>query len=456
MGYVAGNVLMEQPQARSSRTLIVGLGLTGLSCARYLTRHGIEVAMTDSRAKPPSLDLIRSEMPDIPLFIGGFNEAAFARADQIVVSPGVSLAEPFMARAQAQGVEVIGDIELFARAAQAPIVAITGSNGKSTVTTLVGEMARNDGRQVQVGGNLGTPALDLLDGPVPDFYVLELSSFQLETTLSLQGQVATVLNLSPDHLDRYADLAAYAAAKQRIFQGAVLQVVNRDDATAAALADPDRPSRGFTLLTPAANEYGIRLRDGQEWIARGDEWLMPASEVRIAGRHNLANALAALAIGEGMGLQREVMLDTLRAFAGLPHRTQWVRERQGVTWYNDSKGTNVGATEAAIAGMSGPVVLIAGGEGKEQDFAPLARAMAAHGRGAVLIGRDAHLIASVLTGVVPVVHARSMEEAVACADEMSILGDCVLLSPACASFDMFDGFAHRGQVFTQAVERLPS
>lgn len=447
---------MEQPQAKTHRTLIVGLGLTGLSCARYLTRRGVEVAMTDSRAKPPSLELIRSEMPDIPLFVGGFNESAFDRADQIVVSPGVSLAEPFMARAQARGVEVIGDIELFARAACVPVVAITGSNGKSTVTTLVGEMARHAGRNVLVGGNLGTPALDLLAEPVPDWYVLELSSFQLETTFSLHDHIATVLNVSPDHLDRYPGLDSYAAAKQRIFSAAALQVVNRDDAVAASLADGRAAQRGFTLQAPAGEDYGVRMRDQREWIVRGDAFLMPVSEVRMAGRHNLANALAALALGEGMGLERDAMLDTLRVFAGLPHRTQWVRERRGVVWYNDSKGTNVGATEAAIAGMAGPVVLIAGGEAKGQDFAPLARAMAARGRGAVLIGRDAHLIEQVLDGVVPVLNARTLEEAVVSAAEMAVPGDCVLLSPACASFDMFNGYAHRGDVFTAAVKELPA
>lgn len=447
---------MEQPQAKTHRTLIVGLGLTGLSCARYLTRQGVEVAMTDSRAKPPSLELIRSEMPDIPLFVGGFNESAFERADQIVVSPGVSLAEPFMARAQARGVEVIGDIELFARAARAPVVAITGSNGKSTVTTLVGEMARHAGRNVLVGGNLGTPALDLLAEPVPDWYVLELSSFQLETTFSLHDHIATVLNVSPDHLDRYPGLDSYAAAKQRVFSAAALQVVNRDDAVAASLADQRVAQRGFTLQVPAGEDYGVCMKDQREWIVRGDAFLMPVSEVRMAGRHNLANALAALALGEGMGLEREAMLDTLRVFAGLPHRTQWVRERRGVVWFNDSKGTNVGATEAAIAGMAGPVVLIAGGEAKGQDFAPLARAMAGCGRGAVLIGRDAHLIEQALAGVVPVLNARTLEEAVASAAEMAVPGDCVLLSPACASFDMFNGYAHRGDVFTAAVKELPA
>jgi UDP-N-acetylmuramoylalanine--D-glutamate ligase len=445
---------MEQPNTEY-RTLIVGLGSTGLSCARFLARQGVEVAVTDSRAQPPALGQLREELPAVPLFVGGFNEAAFARAERIVLSPGVSLAEPFLARAQARGVEVIGDIELFARAALAPVVAITGTNGKSTVTTLVGEMAIAAGREVRVGGNLGTPALDLLDGGRPDWYVLELSSFQLETTSSLRGHIATLLNLSPDHLDRYRDQSAYAEAKQRIFHAAALQVVNRDDAAAAALADPARPLCGFSLGIPAAGDFGLRMEQGGEWLAQGEILLLPAAELRMAGRHNLANALAALAIGAGMGLAMPAMLETLRHFAGLPHRTQWLRERNGVTWYNDSKGTNVGATEAAIAGMAGPVVLIAGGEGKGQDFTPLARAMANAGRGAVLIGRDAPLIEQALQGVVPVVHARSMEEAVACADEMAVAGDCVLLSPACASFDMFENYAQRGRVFAAAVERLP-
>lgn len=453
MGFAAGNMPMEQP-ITASRTLIVGLGSTGLSCARFLARQGVEVAITDSRAQPPALEQLRAELPDIPLFVGGFNEAAFARAERIVLSPGVSLEEPFLARAQTRGVEVIGDIELFARAATAPVVAITGTNGKSTVTTLVGEMAIAAGKEVRVGGNLGTPALDLLDDTRADFYVLELSSFQLETTYSLAGHTAALLNLSPDHLDRYRNQEAYGLAKQRIFRNAALQVVNRDDAPVLALADAARPMRGFTLGVPAPGDFGLRRRDDREWLAQGEDLLLPADELRMAGRHNLANALAALAIGTGMGLAMDAMLETLRQFPGLPHRTQWLREHQGVTWYNDSKGTNVGATEAAIAGMSGPVVLIAGGEGKGQDFTPLARVMAAAGRGAVLIGRDALLIEQVLRDVVPVVHARSMEEAVACADEMAVPGDCVLLSPACASFDMFENYVQRGRVFAAAVERL--
>ena len=452
MGFAA-EIMTEQP-ITANRTLIVGLGSTGLSCARFLARQGVELAITDSRAQPPSLEQLRAELPDIPLFVGGFNEAALARAERIVLSPGVSLEEPFLARARARGVEVIGDIELFARAAPAPVVAITGTNGKSTVTTLVGEMAIAAGREVRVGGNLGTPALDLLDDTRPDFYVLELSSFQLETTSSLHGHIAALLNLSPDHLDRYPDASAYGAAKQRIFQKAALQLVNRDDAAVMALADPALPLRGFTLGTPLPGDFGLRRQEDREWLARGDELLLPTDQLRLAGRHNLANALAALAIGTGMGLALPAMLDTLRQFPGLPHRTQWLRERNGVTWYNDSKGTNVGATEAAIAGMAGPVVLIAGGEGKGQDFMPLARVMASAGRGAVLIGRDAVLIEQALQGVVPVVHARDLDEAVACADEMAVPGDCVLLSPACASLDMFENYAHRGRVFAAAVERL--
>jgi UDP-N-acetylmuramoylalanine--D-glutamate ligase len=445
---------MEQPNMEC-RTLIVGLGTTGLSCARFLARQGIEVAITDSRVQPPALAQLRSELPDVPLFVGGFNAAAFDRAERIVLSPGVSLEEPFLARAQARGVEVIGDIELFARAANAPVVAITGTNGKSTVTTLVGEMAIAAGKEVRVGGNLGTPALDLLAHPAPASYVLELSSFQLETTHSLAGHIAALLNLSPDHLDRYRDQAAYGMAKQRIFRHAALQVVNRDDAAVLALLDPGLPVRGFTLGVPAAGDYGLRQVEGVEWLAAGETLLLPARELRLAGRHNLANALAALAIGAGMGLATDAMLASLRQFAGLPHRTQWLREREGVNWYNDSKGTNVGATQAAIAGMSGPVVLIAGGEGKGQDFSPLARVMAGAGRGAVLIGRDAPLIEAVLRGLVPVVRAGSMEQAVARAAEMAVPGDCVLLSPACASFDMFENYAQRGRVFAAAVERLP-
>lgn len=438
------------------RTLIIGLGKTGLSCARYLAARGIEVAVADDRSEPPGLAALREELPDVAVFLGEYPQHAIQRAQLLVVSPGVSLRHPALTAAAARGQEIIGDIELFARAVRGqatpvPVVAITGANGKSTVTSLLGQMAQAAGRDVRVGGNLGTPALELLAGDRPELYVLELSSFQLESTCSLNAAAATVLNLTPDHMDRYRSLDEYSAAKQRVFRGDGVMVLNADDASVNAMALPERRVRRFTLATPATGEYGVRQHGGQDWLACGEETLLPVSSLRIPGRHNVANALAALALGAAVNLPMAAMLTTLRAYTGLPHRTQWVAQRDGVTWYNDSKGTNVGATLAALSGMPGQVVLIAGGEGKDADFSPLRAVAAAKARAIVLIGRDAALMEAALAGAAPIYHAASMEAAVAQARAVAQAGDTVLLSPACASFDMFDNYEHRGQVFTAAV-----
>jgi UDP-N-acetylmuramoylalanine--D-glutamate ligase len=437
------------------RTLVVGLGETGLSVARYLSRQGVPVAIVDSREQPPGLARSRAELPaDVALFLGGFQQDAFERAEQIVLSPGVSMQEPEIAAAHARQVPIVGDIELFAQAARAPVIAVTGSNGKSTVVTLLSAMARRAGLEVRTGGNIGTPALDLIKANEPDLYVLELSSFQLETLQSLQPQAAVVLNISDDHLDRYRDLQDYAAAKQAVYRHAALQVVNLDDPVAAALADVQRPIAGFTERVPAGNEYGLLEVAGETWLARGEVRLMPASGVQMAGRHNLANALAALALGEAAGLPLTAMIKTLGEFQGLPHRMQYLIEQHGVRWFNDSKGTNVGATLAAIEGVDGEVVLIAGGDGKGADLSPLADAMQRKGHGAVLIGKDAPLFEAVLQDVVPVRHADDMLQAVQLAAGMAQPGDCVLLSPACASTDMYRNFEERGDVFMQAVRGL--
>ncbi len=442
----------------AGRVLVVGLGKTGMSCARFLARRGAAVAVTDTRLEPPGLEAIRRELPDVALFLGGFDRSAFAAAELVVVSPGVSVEEPAIREARARGVPVLGDVELFARSAQAPVAAITGSNGKSTTTMLLGEMARIAGRRAAVGGNLGEPALDLLD-PAIELYVLELSSFQLETTESLAPAVATVLNLSPDHMDRYPDLAAYAAAKARIFRSATVAVVNRDDPAVTAMPG-GRERRGFTLGEPAAGDYGVRLRDGSPWLCRGDEPLIAAAAVAIPGSHNRANALAALAMGDALGLPPEAMREALRSFRGLRHRTELVAEIDGVRFYDDSKGTNVGATAAALEGFAdgtpARTVLIAGGDGKGQDFTALGPLLARTARCVVLIGRDAPLIEAALDPATPRVHARDMAEAVRVAAGQASPGDRVLLSPACASFDMFRNYEHRGDVFAEAVRRLPA
>jgi len=449
--------VMTQMFDKARRTLVVGLGETGLSVARYLSRRGVPVAVVDSRARPPGLDRMRGEeLADVALFLGGFSDEAFERAERIVLSPGVPLSEPHVAAARARGIPVIGDIELFAQAALAPVVAVTGSNGKSTVVILLSAMARRAGVDVRTGGNIGTPALDLIGDSEPALYVLELSSFQLETVHSLRLRAATVLNISEDHMDRYDNLADYAAAKQVIYSHAELQVVNADDPLVLALADPGRPQIRFSQGLPAQGEYGLVQLEGVTWLARGSDRLLPATALRVAGRHNLANALAALALGEAVGLAQEAMLETLAEFQGLPHRMQFVAEHDGVRWYNDSKGTNVGATLAAIDGHDGPLVLIAGGDGKGADFTPLAGALRDKGRGCVLIGRDAPRLEAVLADVLPVRRAADMAGAVRAAAEMAIPGDSVLLSPACASTDMYLNYMERGELFIQAVQAFVS
>jgi len=435
-------------------SVIVGLGRTGVSCARHLAARGHRLVVTDSRAAPPGLADLRRLVPDAATALGGFDAAVLDGADQVVVSPGVPLSEPFLKQAAARGLDLVGDIELFAREAGGRIVGITGTNGKSTVTTLVGEFAKTAGIEVRVGGNLGEPALDLLEGPPAAMYVLEISSYQLESTHSLQLEAATVLNVTPDHLDRYPDIAGYAAAKARIYERAATAVVNLDDEIVVRMPRPAQRQVAFSLRRQEA-QFRLIARDGQEWLAEDSEPLLPLAELALPGLHNAANALAALALGSVCGMPREAMTGVLRTFQGLPHRSQLVACWRGIRWIDDSKGTNVGATEAAIAGLAAPLVLIAGGEGKGQDFAPLAAACRGKVRHAVLIGRDAPLLASALAQSCVVSIADSMESAVAGAASIAEPGDTVLLSPACASFDMFRDYAHRGDVFAESVRRLP-
>jgi UDP-N-acetylmuramoylalanine--D-glutamate ligase len=432
------------------------MGVTGISCARYLRVQGVSLRMVDSREQPPMWTDVQQQFADCDLRTGNFKPEQLMNVNRVLLSPGISLSHPFIQLAIQRGIEVIGDIELFAQHVNKPVIAITGSNGKSTVTTLLGEMLECAGLKVAVGGNLGTPALDLLPDSAqqPDLYVLELSSFQLESTFTLAPRAAVILNISPDHLDRYSGLDDYAKAKQRIYRNAELQIVNLDDAYAARLADANRPSVGFGVQPPLAGNYGVRDVAGRSWLMHGEEPLLPATEIRMAGRHNLSNALAALALGDALGLDREAMFETLRTFGGLPHRTQWVAERDGVVWYNDSKGTNIGATLAAVQGMDRPVVLIAGGLGKGADFRLMRDPLMGRLRAAVLIGEDAPLLEAALQDATEIVRADSMESAVRAAAELAQPGDAVLLAPACASFDMFNGYDHRGDVFMDAVRRL--
>jgi UDP-N-acetylmuramoylalanine--D-glutamate ligase len=435
-------------------SVVVGLGKTGVSCVRYLAKRGLPVSATDTRAMPPGLASLGALAGKVDLRLGGFDLSLLDGATQVLMSPGVSLNEPIVREARARGIDVLGDIELFARAARAPVIGVTGTNGKSTVTSLVAAMAEAAGRRVLAGGNLGEPALDLLEQAAPDLYVLELSSFQLETTHSLRMVAAVVLNVSADHLDRYADVAAYAAAKRRIFAQAACLVLNADDPLVMAMRTPGVPQLTFSILGEQA-DYGLTVHDGAIHLSRRGERLMAVSRMKISGLHNAANALAALALGEGAGLPQEAMLSALETFPGLPHRSAWVADIGGVRYVDDSKGTNVGATLAAVVGTRQPLVIIAGGEGKGQDFTPLADAFRGKVHHAVLIGKDAPVIAQALAGVCPVLHAHSMEEAVALAAHCAQAGDVVLLSPACASLDMFRDYNHRGDVFAAAVRQLP-
>ncbi|WP_017942783.1 MULTISPECIES: UDP-N-acetylmuramoyl-L-alanine--D-glutamate ligase [unclassified Thioalkalivibrio] len=437
--------------------LIVGLGATGLSVARFLRARGLPFALTDTRAAPAALDSGEPWLQDAwagPL--DTLDATGFAR---IIVSPGVALEHPVLQQARAAGARLTGDIDLFAEQATAPVIAITGSNGKSTVTALVGELLRAAGWQVAIGGNYGTPALELLDA-APELYVLELSSFQLERSDTLAPAAAAILNISPDHLDRYADLDAYVRAKARILDRAERGVLNREDAWLREIALPESLKViSFGLdAPPGAADFGVRpaREDGPD-LVRGDEVLLAAQRLRLRGQHNWANALAALALAWpwiDAGEPRARALAALAEFAGLPHRSQWIAEVGGVDYINDSKGTNVGATLAALRGTPGPLVLIAGGQGKGQDFAPLADYIPGKVRGVVLLGEDAPAIARALASVVPVQRVDDMASAVAQAAAWAEPGDTVLLSPGCASLDMYANYQARGDDFARAVREL--
>lgn len=441
----------------SPHSLIIGLGKTGLSCARYLQRKNIPFIVMDTRENPPLVAEFKNQFPDIPVFLGALDSQKLWTTKEIIVSPGLDLEKNFFIEAQKRAIPIIGDIELFAREANAKIVGITGTNAKGTVTTLVGNMLKAEGKNVRVGGNIGTPALNLLNNTEPDFYVLEISSFQLETTYSLHTAAATILNFSIDHLDRHHTMTAYIAAKQRIYQHCVSAIWNREDNRTQPITDT--PSEvTFGLTEPRQSEFGLREKDKQFWLAFGDECWLSTQELYIKGRHNWANALAALAIGHALHLSKDVMLQTLREFKGLTHRCEWVTEKNGVIWYNDSKGTNVGATIAAIEGLgpaiSGKIILIAGGLGKGADFSILQNCVSQYVRTLILIGKDAPLMAEALDGCAEIRHARNMEEAVNIAAKAAQKNDIVLLSPACASWDMFRDFEHRGEVFKTLVNFL--
>lgn len=445
--YAAGTKAM-------AKVLIAGLGATGQSVARYLQAEDVNFAMADQRQDLPDAKALREAYPDSEMVLGDFSAIDLQRFETIVLSPGISRKMPAIQAAIDAGVEVIGDIELFAQVAHSPVIAVTGSNGKSTVVDLLSEMAETADVNVALGGNIGTPVLDLVTDPEPELYVLELSSFQLESTISLQPRVGVVLNISEDHMDRYDSLDDYAQSKAQIYSQAGIQIINRDDRIASQLA-ADRPVISFGMDEPLyEKDFGVKRIDSSEWLMRGEEPLLPVTAVRLVGRHNISNALAALALGEAAGLAMSSMLMTLRNYRGLPHRTQWVADIRGVTWINDSKATNVGATLAALKGMEQPVVLIAGGQSKGADLMPLREVVADKVHAVVLLGEDAELLDIVLSGVAEIYHADDMRKAVRQAAKLASRGDVVLLSPACASFDMFTGFANRGEIFMRQVFAL--
>jgi len=444
---------MQQAQRTNWHTLIVGLGKTGLSIARYLSAQDVPFAVMDTRAEPPSADVLREEFPKVERYFGGLSAEVMCSAQRMIVSPGIALATPEIEKARSLGIEVIGDIELFAREAKAPIVAITGSNGKTTVTTLLDKMAQQAGINVATGGNIGMPALELLNQRKTELYILELSSFQLETTDSLKCRAACILNVTEDHLDRYAGrFDLYAAAKAKIYKNCEVKIANRDDTTVVNLAADSRAIT-FGAGPTHIGHFGVLLVDGDRWLAKGDEKLLNTAEMKVAGSHNEVNALAALALAEAAGIDQQACLDVLKRFEGLEHRTQWIGKHNGINWYNDSKGTNVGATVAAMQGLPGKTVLLAGGQGKDADFSPLADVVQKYARGVILFGEDAELIALALKGDIPIVFATDLTDAVKQASSLACIGDNVLLSPACASFDMFDNYEQRGHIFMETVKQ---
>lgn len=437
------------------KMLVAGLGASGVAAVRYLLSEGASVQVWDSAVAPPRLVDIQDCISDADNLCGKqVRELALASYPTAVLSPGISLESELALALSAAGVEIIGDIELFARAANdagVPVIGITGSNGKSTVTTLLGEMAKAAGLRVGVGGNLGPPALSLLQADA-QLYVLELSSFQLETTTSLRCKAATILNLSQDHLDRHGTMEAYGRIKATIFNRCESCIVNRDDAAVMALAPQNVTT--FGIDKPEAGHYGLAETPQGLGLVRGDEVAIPQSELKIFGLHNAANALAALALADAAGIARDASLRALKAFAGLPHRCEFVAEVGGVAYFNDSKGTNVGSTVAAINGLPAPIVWLGGGQGKGQDFSELGEPLARRGRAAILFGEDAGKIEKDIAGALPVYREADMFAALKRAQGIAVSGDRVLLSPACASFDQFKSYVDRGEKFRAAVRAL--
>ena len=449
---------MMQIIASSQLIIIIGLGVTGMSAARFLAKRSIRFVMMDSRENPPNYEQFCQEFPNIKCITGCLDQELLVKADEIIVSPGVNLQTPELTVAVDAGVSIIGDIELFARYVTKPVIAITGSNAKSTVTTLVGEMAKAQGYSVGVGGNLGVPVLDMLEGDSFDYFVLELSSFQLESTFSLSPKVATILNISEDHLDRHGSLQAYHQAKQRIYRHAENIVINRQDVLTQPPIANNVTVWSFGNDKPDVKGFGLVKEKQQYHLYYQFTQVAPANELNVKGKHNYMNALAALAIGTAAEFDLTVMIEVLKAFRGLPHRCEYIKTVDHVVYINDSKATNVGATLAAIDGFADEnkknIVLIAGGQGKGADFSILKSAVKKAVHHVILIGEDAGKLALALGGITEVVNKATLREAVSAAKDYASPGDIVLLSPACASFDMFSGFAQRGEQFAALVQEV--
>ena len=454
------------PLSSVSRPLVLGLGETGLSMVRWFAAHGANPRVADSRMTPPGLEEAARFVKPEHIHCGGFNDALLDGVDMIAISPGVPLSDPFVQKAVASGIPVVGDIELFANhlatgglRPATRVIAITGSNGKTTVTSMVEFLCKAAKKDAVAAGNISPAVLDVVmdrKDRQPEVWALELSSFQLETTMSLKADAATVLNISEDHLDRYQGMDEYAAAKARIFEGCGVQVLNRDDERCMRMKLDAKPYITFGLDRPERDiDFGIEKEGGEIWLVRGPERLVRTSELQLAGLHNAANAQAALALCSSIELPMPTLLDALKRFKGLAHRVEFIASLNGVNFYDDSKGTNVGATVAALEGLGCKSVLIAGGVGKGQDFSPLRPAVMRHARAVVLIGQDAPLIEVALQGCgVAVLNARDMAEAVAEAARLAMPNDAVLLSPACASFDMYRNYVHRAEAYVAEVQKI--
>jgi UDP-N-acetylmuramoylalanine--D-glutamate ligase len=441
------------------KTAILGMGVTGISVASFLSAKGMPFDFADSRLEPPNLKQVERDYPSAKLALGSFDKDFLASYDRLIVSPGISLDDPALIHASKKGVELLGDLELFLDYAKAPVVMITGSNGKSTVTALLGQMAIDSGLSVGIGGNIGTPMLDLLDNH-HQLYVLEASSFQLELLNDSRGAVSGLLNISPDHLDRYQDIQKYHAAKHRIFRGASKVVINREDRLTRPLISTQIPMTSFGLNQPDLGSFGVLEGIDEGYLSYGIERLMLIDQIALKGKHNIANVLAALALGYSVDLPMQTMLETVKTFKGLSHRCQTVAKINSVLYVNDSKATNVGATLAALKGFGSAanknLILIAGGQAKDQDFTALKQTVSDYVKLLILIGEDADKLGSVLKDCCQQIKTDSLEEAVAQTHQLAKTGDIVLLSPACASFDMYGGFEERGRCFHNAVEAMAS